>query len=50
MYIPNDDKQNYHFCGLQWVVGTFRHSNDPANQNSIKGPKVVKPINKRTVL
>ena len=42
MYIPNDDKQNYPFCRLQLVVGTFKHLNKLTNQNSIKVPKVLK--------
>ena len=26
MYIPNDDTQNYLFCRLQYMVGTFGQS------------------------
>ncbi len=26
MYIPNDDTQNYPFCGVKIVVETFEHS------------------------
>ena len=42
LYIPNDDKQNAPFCRLQLIVQTFGHSiNKPANQNSIKIPKLL---------
>ena len=43
MYIPNDDIENYPFCRLQSWFKTFQ----PTNQNSMKVPKVVKPINKK---
>ena len=45
-YIPNDDTQNYPSFRLQLEVQIFGHS----NQNSIKVPKVVKPINKKPLL
>ena len=49
MYIPNDDIQNYRFCRLRIVGEIFGHQpNEPTNQNSIKGPKVVKPTEKKT--
>ena len=51
MYIPNGDTQNYPICRLQLVVETYGHStNEPTNQNSIKVPKVVKPMNKKILL
>ena len=43
MYIPSDDIENYPFCRLQSWFKTF----EPTNQNSMKVPKVVKPINKK---
>ena len=33
MYITNDDTQNYPFCRLQLVVGTFGHSTIRNNKN-----------------
>ena len=49
MYIPNEDTQKYYFCRLQLVVKTIGHSTK-WTQNSIKVTKVVKPINKQTLL
>ena len=49
MYIPNDDTQNYPFFKLHFVVETFAR-NKQINQNSIKGPQVVKLPNKQTLL
>ena len=48
MYIPNDDTQNYPFFKLQLAIQTYQ-LNKPANQNSIKVPKVVEPTNKKTL-
>ena len=50
MYIPNDDTQNYQFCKLQLMVEKFGNSNELANKNSIKLPKVIKAANKKTLL
>ncbi len=45
MYIPNDDTQNYS------MVETLGHSvNELTNQNLIKVPKVVKIMDKKTLL
>ena len=49
MYIPIDDTQNYSFYRLKLVVETFE-LNKQTNQNSVKVPKVVKPMNKKTLL
>ena len=46
MYISNDDSQNYNW----WLKRLDTQLNEPINQNSIKVPKVVKPINKKTLL
>ena len=47
-YIPNDDTQNYPFCGLQLVVETLNTQlNEPNNQSSVKVPKIVKLTNKK---
>ena len=46
MYIPNDYTQNCPVCRLKLMVETFGDS----NQNSIKVPKVIKPMNKKTLL
>ena len=50
MYMPNNDAQNYPF--YQLVVKTFAHSTYWTNQSkfNIKVPKIVKPMNKKTVL
>ena len=45
MYIPNNDRQNYHFCMLKVLFKTLR-----TNQNSMKIPKVVETTNKKTLL
>ncbi len=51
MYNPNDDTQNYPFLGLQLVVDSLdTQINKPTNQNSIKVPKDVMPMNKKTLL
>ena len=42
MYIPNDDTQNYLFCSLKLVVEMFEHV--------FEVPKVVKPMNKKTLI
>ena len=47
MYIPNDDTQNYPLCRIQLVGETFKHSTQWNNQS--KFPKVVKPMNKKTL-
>ena len=44
MYILNVNTQNYPFYILQIMVETLMH------QNSLKVPKVVKPMNKKTLL
>ena len=36
IYIPNDDKQNYPFCGLQLVVATLWQSTKWINQLKFK--------------
>ena len=48
MYIPNDNTQNNPFCRLQEVVETF--SLKPTNQNSIKVPKNVQTMIRKTLL
>ena len=52
MYIPNENTQNYPFCRLQLVVETFGNSTkcEPTNQNTLKVPKVFKPMNKMAFL
>ena len=48
MYNPNNDTQNDPFCRLKSLV---EHSTEePTNQNSMKFSKVVKPVNKNTLL
>ncbi len=47
MYIPNDDLQNYPFCGLKLVVETFEWINQ---SKFTKVPKVVKPAEKETLV
>ena len=47
MYITNDETQNYPSCELQLMADT--QHNWPTNQNSIRVPKVVKPVNKKTL-
>ena len=47
MYIPNDNTQNYPFCGLQIVAETFGHSTKWTKQSKFK---VVKPTNKKNVI
>ena len=48
MYIPNDDP----FCTLKLSVKTFKNTqlNKLTNQNSVKVPQVVKPIDKKMLL
>ena len=48
-YIPNKETQNNHFCRLQLVIETFGQFDEPTNQNSMKVPKVVKLMNKKTL-
>ena len=44
----NDGTLNYPFCRLQLVVKSKNTKNiEPANQNSVKVPKLVKPTNKK---
>ena len=52
MYIPHkDDTQNYPFCTLQLMVQTFGHSAyEQTNENSLRVPKVIKPMYKKTLL
>ena len=51
MYIPYDDTQTNPFCRFQLVIETFGHSTHYNNQYKInRGPKVVKPTNKKTFL
>ena len=51
LYIANDDTQNHHFCRLQLVVESKNTKNiEPANQNSVKVPKLVKPTSKKMLL
>ena len=51
LYIPNGDIQNYPICRLQFVDETFDiQLNEPASQNSIKVPKVIRLMNKKTLL
>ena len=45
VYIPNDDTQNFPFCRLI-VVQMLGHTLKPTYKNSIKVPKVDKPMNK----
>ena len=43
--------ENYPFCRLQLVVETLGHSTYWSNQsNLIKVPKVIEPMNKKTLL
>ena len=51
MYFYNDDAQitpsiDYNF----WLIRLDTQLNETTNQNSIKVPKVVKPLNKKTLL
>ena len=50
MSIPNDNTQNNPFCKLQLVVETFVHLTLETNQSKLKVPKVVEPMNKKTLL
>ena len=51
MNIPNDDTQNNSFCRIKlWLERLDTQLNEPANQNLMKVPKVVKPANKKTLL
>ena len=53
LYIPNDDKQNYHFFSLQLVVETFGKLTQWTNQakfNLATVPKVVKPTKKKSLV
>ena len=48
IFTHNDDTQNNAFCRLQLVVETFNTQlNETTNQNALKVPKVIKPINKK---
>ena len=43
MCIPNNDKQNYHLCRLNyWLKSLDTNSLETTNQNSIKVPKDLK--------
>ena len=47
----NDGTLNYPFCRLQLVVESKNTKNiEPANQNSIKVPKLVKPTSMKMLL
>ena len=48
IYIPNDDAQNYPVCRLQSMVEMFGHSTLWTNHSN--SPKVVKPINNKTLV
>ena len=51
MYIHNDDPQNYPLCRLQLELKRLdTQVNKPPNQNVMEVPKIVKPINKKTLL
>ena len=50
-YIPFDDTQSYPFWRLELIVETFWHLTQWSNQSKLpKVPKVVKPMNKKTLL
>ena len=44
LYFHNDDLQNYHLN--YWLKRLDTQLIEPTNQNLIKVPKVVKPLNK----
>ena len=48
LYIPNIDKHNNPFCGLQLVIEIFGHTKKPINENPLKVPKVVEQTNKKS--
>ena len=51
IYIPNYDKQYYHFCRFDYLLKRLDTSSlEPINQNLIKVPKVLTPNNKITWL
>ena len=52
MHIPNVNKLNNPFLRLQLVIETLKDTqlNKPTNQNPLKAPKVVKPMNKKMLL
>ena len=51
LYTSPMDTQNYPFCRLQLVVGTFGHSvTNQSKFNKNKIPKVVEPTNNKTLL
>ena len=50
IYIHNDDPQNYPLCRLQLELKRLdTQVNKPPNQNVMEVPKIVKPINKKTL-
>ena len=46
VYIPNDDTQTCNY----WLKRLDTQLYETSNQNSVKVPRVVKPMNKKTVL
>ena len=51
MYIANDDKQDCPSVDSNYWLKRFNTQlNDPTNQNSLKVPKVVKPIYNKMLL
>ena len=48
IYIPRDNTQNTPFCRIQEVVETFGLK--PTNQNSIKVPKIVETMIRKTLV
>ncbi len=51
MYIPSNGTQNYPYGKFELEVETFEYLTLLTNQsNLIKGPTVVKPTNKKTLL
>ena len=51
MYIPNDNTQSTHpLCYKEWLKYLDSKLNEQTNQNSIKVPSVIKPMNKKTKL
>ena len=50
IHIHNNDPQNYPFCRLQLQLKCLdTQVNKPPNQNVMEVPKIVKPINKKTL-
>ena len=48
MYIPNNDTSSVDYNW--WLKRLNNQLNEPTNQNSIKVSKIVKPMNKKTLL